>query len=257
MSGWLVGYDVPGIQRYVFEPVRPLDIMGGSALLEQFASEAERIAGDHGTTTMYSAGGGGLFVAPDDATACRLSQDLQQRLAQLTAGAASIASAFVLLDGDFSEARERLRRQLDEERLARLIDQPTETLLPAGTRPSDVCQACGIEEADRDSTIGRGAERESERIGLRCHARREQGRQRRRATAIPETIRDLFPRDREDRSRGPERLPRGAVLAALYLDGDGLGRRLAEIDDADRLRAASNTVTSGVADVLKSITGDG
>src|SRR5581483_1675638 len=46
-------------------------------------------------------------------------------------------------------------------------------------------------------------------------------------------------------------------LAALYLDGDGLGRRLAENDDADRLRAASNTVTSGVADVLKSITGDG
>lgn len=28
--GHLVGFDIPGLQRYVFAPVRPLDVMGGS-----------------------------------------------------------------------------------------------------------------------------------------------------------------------------------------------------------------------------------
>lgn len=255
MNAYLVGYDIPGIQRYVFEPVRPLDIMGGSALLERFASEAEAIACDHEARTIYSAGGGGLFIAPDEAGASRLTVAFRNALERLTHGGAAVASAAIVFDGNFSQARERLRQRLAADRLARLIDQPTETLLPAGTPPDAVCEACGIETADRDSTIGRGTDQETERIGPRCHARREEGRKRRDKAGGPETIRDLFPRDHEDDGRGPERLPRRAVLAALYLDGDGLGRRLAEIDDADRLRAASRTVTSGVSAVLQDIAG--
>ncbi|MCC6222190.1 MAG: hypothetical protein IT201_01710 [Thermoleophilia bacterium] len=257
MNGYLVGYDVPGIQRYVFEPVRPLDIMGGSTLLECFGSSAETIASDHSAQTIYSAGGGGLFVAADESVACRVAQSLAGRLAQLTDGGAAIACAAVVLDGDFRKARMRLRRRLDEERLARLICQPSEVLLAAGTRPDEVCQACGLELADRDSAIGTGADQETERIGPRCHARREEGRERRKATGTPETIRDLFRRTEEDEVRGPERLPRGAALAALYLDGDGLGHQLAEIADANKLRNVSKGVTSGVARVLQSVTGNG
>jgi hypothetical protein len=257
MNGYLVGYDVPGIQRYVFEPVRPLDIMGGSSLLERFAAQAETLAHGFGAETIYSAGGGGLFVAPNESTADRLSKDLPKTLGSLTAGGASVVCTSVVLGGDFAEARTRLRRQLDEQRLAQLIDEPSEVLLPAGTRPDEVCQACGLELADRNSTIGGGASQETERIGPRCHARRQEGRAQRKAASIPETIRDLFPRDEEDGGGGPEQLPRGAVLAALYLDGDGLGRRLGEIVDASKLRDVSNAVTSGVASSLQSISGNG
>src|SRR5579884_3139753 len=255
MNRYLVGYDVPGIQRYVFEPVRPLDIMGGSSLLERFASKAEKIAHRFGAETIYSAGGGGLFVAPNESTAERLSKELPKTLGSLTAGGASIVCTAVALDGDFTEARTRLRRQLDEQRLARLIDEPSEVLLPAGTRPDEVCQACGLELADCDSTIGGGASQETERIGPRCHAHREEGRGRRKATGVPETIRDLFPPGEDDEPRGPERLPRRAVLAALYLDGDGLGRRLAGIADIDKLHDASRAVSSGVRRALGSIAG--
>lgn len=255
MNGYLVGYDVPGIQRYVFEPVRPLDIMGGSSLLERFAREAEGIARNCGVQTIYSAGGGGLFVAPDGSTADSLLVGLRGALERLTAGAASIASASVVLDGAFRTAREHLRRRLDEDRLARLIDEPSEVLLAAWTHPNEVCQACGLELADRDSTVGGGADRDTERIGPRCHARREEGREQRKATGVPETIRDLFPPGEDDDPRGSERLPRRAVLAALYLDGDGLGRRLAEITEIDKLHGASMAVSSGVRRALQSTAG--
>lgn len=253
MSRSLVGYDVPGIQRYVFEPVRPLDIMGGSALLERFASKAEEIADACGAQTIYSAGGGGLFIAPDEFKGDRLSRDLQKTLEGLTDGGAPLARASVVFDGDFSEARTRLRGRLADDRLARAIDQPTNVLLPAGTKPDEVCQACGLELADRYSTIGGGADPEAERIGPRCHVRREEGRRRREAEGIPATLRDLFPRGDDDDPRGPERLPRGSVLAALYLDGDGLGRRLAEITDPDELRDVSSRLRSAVVQALESI----
>jgi nucleotide-binding universal stress UspA family protein len=257
VNGYLVGYDVFGIQRYVFEPVRPLDIAGGSALLERFASEAKAIAAACGAETIYSAGGGGLFIVPDESTAERLPEDFRKTLEGLTKGSASAVSASVGLDADFRDARERLRRRLGDERLAQSIDRPSDVLLPSGTRPEEVCQACGLEIADRQSQVGRGADGEMERIGPRCHTRREEGRERRQATGIPETIRDLFPREEEDDARGPERLPRGAVLAALYLDGDGLGRRLGEIADPHELRCASTAVTDRVKHVLQSIRGNG
>jgi hypothetical protein len=259
VNNYLVGYDVPGIQRYVFETVRPLDIAGGSALLERFASEAGAIAAACGAETIYSAGGGGLFVAPDEPTAGRLSEDFRKTVEGLTKGGASVVCASVDFDSDFRDARERLRRRLGDERLAQLIDRPSDVLLPSGTRPKEVCEACGLEVADpnRESPVGSGAEEEPEKIGARCQARRDEGRRRRQATGVPETIRDLFPPEEEDDARGPERLPRGAVLAALYLDGDGLGRRLAEIADPHELRYVSTAVTEGVKHVLQSIGGNG
>lgn len=256
MSRYLVGYEIPGIQRYVFEPVRPLDIMGGSSLLERFASQAETIAREIGAQTIYSAGGSGLFIASDSSVAGRLCEQLGSKLDRLTGGGAPLACAWAALDGDFRKARERLRGRLQDERLGQLIDRPSKVLIPAGTPPDKVCQACGLELADRDSGIGRGADQQTDRIGPRCHLRREEGRRRRAQTELPETISDLFSSADED-VHGPERLPRRAVLAALYLDGDGLGRRLVDIGDANELRTASKAVTSGLEQALQSIRGNG
>jgi hypothetical protein len=246
MSAWLVGYDVPGIQRYVFAPARPMDIGGGSALLERFAHEAKATASDRSAGTVYSGGGAGMFEVATEADARGLMDALRAKLAEITAGGAELTAACVPLEETFVAAWARLRRALAAERLRRIADRPTDILLPPGTRPSDVCVACGLEEADRDSPVGAGEDREIDRIGARCAARREEGRK----TRTVETIRDLFPRTADVAPGGRERLPRDAVLAVLYLDGDRLGRRLGAIADLESLRAASGSIAQGIAEAI-------
>lgn len=246
MSGWLVGYDVPGIQRYVFAPARPMDIGGGSALLERFACEAKDAASAHGAETIYSGGGAGLFEAAEEADARGLMDALRAKLAEITVGGTELTVACVPLEDGFAAARARLRRALAAERLRRIADRPTEILLPPGTRPSDVCVACGLEKADQDSPVGAGEDREIDRIGPRCAARRDEGRK----TRTVETIRDLFPRTADVDPGGQERLPRDAVLAVLYLDGDRLGRRLGAIADLESLRAASAGIARGIREAI-------
>lgn len=248
VSGWLVSYDIPGIQRYVFAPVRPMDIMGGSALLEQFGTDAaHEIASGFGASVVYSGGGGALLLVGSEQEARKLEQALRERLAELTAGAAVLVSASVRLDEGLVAARACLRQRLADARLHRLIDQSTEVLLPAGTHPNDVCQACGLELADQDNAVGTGPDREHERIGPQCAARRAKGRD----VKTVETIRDLFPAvEVDDRGRG-DRLSRGAVLAAVYLDGDGLGRKLGQIAELETLARASKSVTQGIHRALE------
>ncbi|MER3486797.1 MAG: hypothetical protein C4345_13320, partial [Chloroflexota bacterium] len=86
----LLGFDIPGLQSYVFAPVRPIDVMGGSRLLERFCERAAQIAFEAGLKGIYSGGGGGLFVGPSESTS-GLGDAIRRRWAQelerLTAGA--------------------------------------------------------------------------------------------------------------------------------------------------------------------------
>lgn len=240
MTRVLLAYDVPGIQRYVFAPVRPMDIVGGSALLERFAESTHDIADRLGAATIFSGGGAGLFIVEDESRARELEFELTTAIAELTSQGANLVAASAALGDDVPSARAELRRALAARRLAWLIDRPSDVLVPAATSPRDVCAACGLELADRESHVGSGQDRDVEHIGPQCAARREEGRRRHQG----ESIRDLFPY--EDAGESSEISPRGEVLATLYLDGDGIGRHLGHISDLDVLRETSASLAAGV-----------
>lgn len=234
--GHLVGFDIPGLQRYVFAPVRPLDVMGGSRLLERFADQARASAQKLGAEEIYSGGGHGVFIVGESGSINETSQLIGQwrrELADLTRGGVEVVAASVPLEGDFRSSRLRLGVALERERAARLLNEPSKELLPEGTHPSQVCRACGMEVATFDDPVG--GDREA--IGPQCQARRSEGR--REGSVV---LRELFggqpdASDGSEEVEDPDRPPPGSVLTSLYLDADGLGRLLAglDIDEVHRL----------------------
>lgn len=227
---YLVGYDLAGVHRYVFEPVRPADILGGSLLLEQFADGARSIASGAGADTIFSGGGRGMFQVADEASARRLADELRQLVEQTTAGGVRCAVAWAELYPDFRATVRELESRLRKTRLhEHLVGLPRD-LVPPGSWPDQLCQGCGRELGTRTRTVGG----DIERIGPRCEARWVAGRG--RSPSVPE----LF-------GVGKDELPRGGVLGALYLDGDDLGARLGDIADPAQLK----TFTSRVADGLR------
>lgn len=242
----LVGFDIPGLQRYVFAPIRPVDIMGGSRLLEGFADAAQEAARSAGADPVYCGGGSGLFVARSATSLEDLRSEWSRQVADRTAGAAEITMGSVPLIGPLDVARRRLRWRLEAERSERVLREPTPELVPAGVWPRDLCQACGMEVADTDDRVGDIIER----IGPACWARRQAGR---RAGVVP--LAQLFqaiapstgdgdtsPVDDQD----PDRPPPGAVLAIAYFDADGLGRLMGGAQTASDLQRVSSLVRERV-----------
>ncbi len=241
----LVGFDIPGLQRYVFAPIRPVDVMGGSRLLERFAEQAAVVARDVGANPVYCGGGSGLFTASPDVIQ-HLRSQWSTDLAELTGGAVEAVTGSVPLVGSLELSRRRLRWRLEAERAQLLLGRPTRELVPAGVWPRDLCQACGTEVAGADDRVGDTVER----IGPACWARRKAGRG---AGVVP--LSRLFkttPSTSEDRGGSPgdkadpDRPPPGAVLAIGYFDADGLGRILGEASTADDLAQVSGLVRDRV-----------
>lgn len=237
---YLVGYDVLGVHSYVFEPVRPMDVMGGSLLLEHFAQEARKLANSRGVEVVTSAGGAGLFRAPAEEVARELARDLKGLLKRLTAGGARCTTAWVQEGTGFPEARRKLRSELRKARFEQELGQPAPVLVPQGTWPRDVCQACGREPASVEDVVGD----ELERIGERCKARRQAGRG--RSPTIGEVL-----------GGSGGQVPRGAVLAAVYLDGDAMGSRLDSLSTPEELRSFSSdleaALRAAIADVQSAL----
>lgn len=246
----LLGFDIPGIQRYVFAPVRPLDVMGGSRLLEGFAARAVELASKAGAEVVYCGGGSGLFAGSGltDESVRELENRWAEELANRTAGAVELVAAAVPMAGSLPEARFRLVSALEEERTERLLARPAQTKVPA-MPPSDVCQACGSEPAEVSDRVGDDVER----IGRQCQARRAEGRRTRSVV-----LRELFASNQDDTPAeaptDPDRPPSGAVLAAVYLDADSLGRKFAHLRTAEELRAASDAVRQTVGRAVEAVT---
>lgn len=226
---WLVGYDVEGVHRYVFEPIRPVDIAGGSRLLEGFATQAAQLSRQSGAEPVYSAGGAGLFRAPSQEVAQDLASRLRALLAQATADGARCTTTVVPEGDDIGRTRRMLWAELRRERLSSRLGQSPRVLIPGGTSPAQVCEACGREPVSTSRHVGG----RPERIGARCEARYRAGRG--RAPEVPA----LF-------GATGEEVPPGAVLAGLYVDGDGLGERLGEIEDLGELGRMASMLAQGV-----------
>ncbi len=225
---WLVGYDVEGVHRYVFEPIRPMDIAGGSRLLEDFATQAAQLAREMGAEPIYSAGGTGLFRAPDQGLAQDLATRLPALLARATADGARCTAAVVPEGDDIGRTRSMLWAELRRARLSNRLREPPRVLVPGGTWPPQVCEGCGREPASASRQVGGRLER----IGARCEVRYRAGRG--KSPEIPA----LFGAEGED-------VPPGAVLAGLYVDGDGLGERLGRIEDLHELGRIAVTLVQG------------
>lgn len=233
----LVGYDVSAVHQYVFEPVRPVDVLGGSALLEQFAEQAVAVARAEGATVIYSAGGTGLFRVESETAAVSLARNLPQTMDELTAGGARCTAARVESRDNFSTDRRRLADALRAERFRETLNGPVREILPAGTWPSQVCEACGREGRTETRRLGD----KHEGIGPRCRARYNASRG--RAPTIAEVL----------GAKGDD-IPRGAVLAAVYVDADGLGALLAEVGSAEELGRVSKRLAEYVKHAVQRAT---
>jgi hypothetical protein len=216
----LVGFDVDAIKDYVFGAVRPLDIAGASRIIEDFTVEAGR-----GDGAIYAGGGNGLLRVMSEQAAADRCRELEARFADRSGGGGSCTAAYVPEGGDLSAARRRLQYRLGRRKAERQLDTPPQELVPAATQ---VCQACGQEPGD----IAAQREDADERwIGRWCQRRREVARQSRRVRGQPApawTIEELSTAAEERRS----------TIAAVYLDADGAGRRLLELDGGRLARFA-------------------
>lgn len=241
-SVYLVGYDVAGVHRYVFEPIRPVDVAGGSLLLERFASEAVEVARVLGASEIYSAGGTGLFQAGDEQAAADLAEQLRRTLDRMTAGGATCTTAWVECSGAFRTDRLRLAEELRRTRFQEALEASPQQLLPAATWPSDVCEACGREVRTTTRSVGGQAEG----IGRRCEARYREGK------GKAPTIAEVFGAQSDE-------VPRGALLAAVYVDADELGARVAKAESPDELsrfsRSLSKEVNDAIADAESRLSG--
>lgn len=235
---YLLGYDVVGVHRYVFEPVRPVDVAGGSALLERFASEAVRLARKFGASEIYSAGGTGLFRATEEQATSQLANELRQTLDRMTGGGVACTTAWVKSSGHFPTDRRRLAEELRRTRFQEALKAAPEVLLPANTWPSHICEACGREVRTATRHVGGKAEG----IGKRCAARYQEGK------GKAPTIAEVLGGTGDD-------VPRGALLAAVYVDADELGSRVAHIgNDHDLSRFSGsliNLLRGAIADAEK------
>lgn len=232
-SGCLVGFDIPAIQRYVFAPVRPMDIMGGSYLIEDFAQATRGIAENLGAEVIYAGGGRGLFRLPSDKRTAEFQVELRDKLRDLTEGAVECVTAAVDAAGHSADRQDAIAWALANARVFLWLDEPTKTLIGARTRPQEVCCACGLEVGDAEDTVGDGAEPEREWIGAQCRARRMRGRQ----AGFP-NIQDLL--NDED-----------AVLACIYMDADRLGAMFRGLPSWKALREAAERVRDAVSHCQK------
>ncbi|WP_208029754.1 Cas10/Cmr2 second palm domain-containing protein [Rhabdothermincola sediminis] len=240
----LVGFDVHAIQAYVFAPIRPIDISGGSWLLERFGRDVRtRIERDHGGRTVYVGGGNGMFVLPELAVARRAADEIERLFAKCTKGGA-ICSAAVGVGPDFQVARRELAAALHARKNGRWLEEATVDLR-SPEPPGSLCQACGREPpvSDPDRVGDR-----SERIGEQCRVRRQAGRT--DEPAVPGLVELAFARDLEALLEPPAADGAGdrssRALAVLYLDADRAGERIAGFDTADALREFAEALQGGV-----------
>lgn len=243
----LVAFETPSIQPYLFKTRRPLDLLGGSRLIDDFSVEAiPKLFGDR---LIYSGAGTGLWLGPAFAAdaICRqivdtLRSESRNELVPTTArldvwprdlggDRPPLPTALEFLNiGDendpsppeapsryaatFSTLLARLRRARGE----RPLPVPLEAAA-LGER----CQACG----ERHGTL-LDATREGERICPVCSARRQVGRKARKRSDEKNSFEDLF-----EGLEGPR------DLAVLYADGANAGDLFQRIDTPARHCAVS------------------
>ncbi len=245
----LVGFDVDRIQESVFAGSRPLDILGSSAIIEQFAQTACQIAEqEHGATPIYAGGGAGMFTVPGDLEdAEALAARFEAELARVTGGAATCSAAAVDGGGEFRDDQARLGAAIAARKRTRWLEEPGRILAEVRD-PRALCQACGLEPATTTDRLGGDDE---EHIGDQCQLRRKAGRaarEQRQAGFTPaQDLDDLF--DGDGSGDGGDRPP-SRWLAAVYLDVDKAGEKVATCADRSELKELASRLRDGTRTAL-------
>jgi hypothetical protein len=242
----LLGFDVDAIQEYVFAASRPIDILGASQIVEEYGTEVADKVRSKGGEVVYVGGGAGTFLVPSIEVAHDLATWVDQRFSERTCGAGRCSAAAIPYgDGaSFKSAAAQLAAAIARRKQTRWLDEPSEVLADVSD-PRRLCQACGRETATVTDRLGD----DTELIGNQCQRRRERGRNARRSGTVEQAmdLNDLFASDvvQVGETAGGTGADRRRLLAALYLDVDRAGEKLALCGDSSQLGELSRQLRDG------------
>lgn len=256
----LVAFDTPGIQSYLFKVRRPVDVSGGSLLVERFndlgASGSLPAVGRAlsrcavpANAVIYAAGGSGLvLVAAKQAD--KLRQALEDQLSSETGGdLRTVTTALPVWPEDLAQhafqpeldhpITELLRPRTTASRFAATVATALRQLqrersrqatfmtsIPGGEDQERRCDACGERPGTNEHRLG-GAK--DERLCDACERRRELG----------------GGQGRQDQARTFEDVVAGSgsdMLAMVYADGASFGRAFQQVESMAQFRALSEAV---------------
>ncbi|MEM9553821.1 MAG: hypothetical protein AAGC60_06160 [Acidobacteriota bacterium] len=262
----LLGFDTPGIQSYIFQVQRQVDVMGGSFLVEGFTDQVDGSLYTHldaakidRRAVIFAGGGSGLLVVPAD-VAASTADALEKPLSEATAGDLFSVATFLpiwprdlssepppelalgelasLGEGSVAASRyaatvaalEALKQNERSKRLRLVESLPTDRYIER----CDACQrAKGYERSYPDG--------ESYRICPGCEARRGFGQhergEERQAPNFPDLVAGLSSRD----------------LAVLYADGANVGGAFLEIRSMVEHAVLSQAVRDAMEDALLTV----
>jgi hypothetical protein len=248
-------FDTNGIFEYVFATPYLRDIRGGSSLLHWLNAEGmvaviRNVAPE--AEPFYADGGMALFVVPEEKV--EAAQAAVDRLYSAKTLAATVTSAWVSLPEGWtpdSDLPERLRLLQQRLRVAER-ERPPFAALPASPymRP---CEACGV-----DYAVGRvPGDPKDRRLCAPCTVRRKAAWEfKDRFPALTEALRQDIWRKPPDtfKDLSDQSVPSG-YLGLIYVDGNGLGKRLADLtslrDAREFVRAVGSSTLAATAEGIR------
>lgn len=274
----LVGFDTPGIQRYVFKVKRPGERQGGSNFIADFTREHEEAGGEgrkERTRSLRSlleslkirtegivfAGGGSGLVVVAAGQAARVVAAIEGALAERTGGDLKTAAARLSvwpidlaghspapgtskteLSGSLAPPRSASRYARALAALyARLDHRRCEiTPLGEGMTGEDVGNGKPCESCgERPGAIERKTRGDT--VCKLCHMRGEEAGKEKNELEQAKTTLDLFPEGQSERRR----------LALVYADGSNFGAAFQEMTSPAEHRALSLAVDNAFRNAVK------
>jgi hypothetical protein len=227
----LLAFDADRIGDYVFASSRPPIVLGGSRALEAINEEVDssRITN---AWPIYSAGGGGLLVQAESASATDAAKALAGLFESRThAGLSVTVVDLPVTVADLLPAAKgpglpaTLRRMAEQLRVRKDMELPADDLLPAPDDP--LCDSC----QQRAPAVQWEAADRSLQLCLACDARRKEGQSYILGTDFQTIANCGFGAARDG-------------LCLLALDGNGMGELLEQLTTLAQVRAFSEATAT-------------
>ncbi len=211
-NGKLLAWDANSVHGFVFDTTNATAIRGASYLLKGLDDDLRRgkALGLEESQILFAGGGGGLAVVSEDQARAAISS-LHRLFAARTLVGTCCAVAVPLDSGStpFNEVYAACQNELARERVLRGPDCE-----PAAPFFARRCEVCGRRAAAFVAEKRIGGPRPECDV---CHHTIEHGKAKRRDSQEVTDFEDIADEER------------GGFLAVVYLDGNGIGRRISEL----------------------------
>ncbi|WP_028324726.1 Cas10/Cmr2 second palm domain-containing protein [Desulfatirhabdium butyrativorans] len=247
---FVIVFDFPGIKEYVFGTDRLVEIRGASALLDRLNREdlpaiisKTLQTPQHAQKCVFAGGGAAQFIldAPEDRI-MDLVRQLQGHIFQESGGQLRLVAGYAPFQDNYADALQQAFFELDRNK--RQYTFGPEPVLHCGfVRECDSCSAMAscVTTYAGDTRL----------LCMSCHLKTRQGRRRGHWKALAryleavglsaKTIEDLRPDDFEQIGARCQAKP--GYTAVVYGDGNAMGKIVKTIDNEDRFRLFSETVS--------------